>query len=228
VNGTIGLEDGAVLQALKAAYAPDQGDDKWHNAGKNSLGFGLLHYAFVRNLQPDYVLTIGSRYGFVPACIALALKANGQGRLHFVDANYNDQTDGYGKAYGGAGHWSKPLQEVFGTLGLHEWIDLFLERTDVFFPRMAVRYRYIYIDGNHSYEGVKYDCEQALERLVPGGILTFHDALVDQSYADKLADPAAFGIRDFLRERFPQAVVMAPWPGLAIVQPKLDHPYSTP
>ena len=220
MSQVIGLEDLDVIEALKAAYAPDGGDVREHNADATTLGFGLLHYALVRNLKPDYALALGSRYGFVPACIALALKANGQGRLHFVDANYDDQTDSFRKAYGGTGYWSKPACELFGALGLQSWIDAFIERTDSFFARTTAQYAYIYIDANHSYEGVTYDFEQAAQRLVPGGMITFHDALVDAAYEDKLPDPGAFGVKHFLEERFPEAIILDRWPGLAILQPK--------
>jgi predicted O-methyltransferase YrrM len=216
----IGLEDLGVVAALRRAYAPDGGDVREHNADNASLGFGLLHYAFVRNLQPEHGLALGSRYGFVPACIALALKANGKGRLHFVDANYDDRTDCFRTAYGGTGHWGKPASELFRTLDLHDWIDVFIERTDSFFARTSAQYGYVYIDANHSYEGVKYDFEQALQHLAPGGIVTFHDALVDSSYSDKVPDPGAFGIKKFLQENFPEALVLDKWPGLAMVQPK--------
>ena len=214
-----GLENLEVVDALKAAYAFDGGAEREHNSTKDSLGFGLLHYALTRNLQPDYALAIGSRYGFIPACIALALKANGKGRLHFVDANYDDQTDQFSKAYGGTGHWKGQPQQLFGTLQLHEWIDLFLERTDSFFPRSAVAYGYVYIDGNHSYEGVKYDFAEALRRLAPGGVIAIHDALVDGINGAAPTDPGGFGVKEYLKKHFPNALVIGQWPGLAVVQP---------
>src|SRR5262249_4826877 len=186
--------------------------------------FGLLHYAFVRNLRPEHALALGSRYGFVPACIALAFKANGKGHLHFVDANYDDRTDCFRTAYGGTGYWSKPASELFRVLDLHQLIDVFIERTDSFFARTSAQYGYVYIDANHSFEGVKYDFEQALQHLTPGGIVTFHDALVDSGCANKLPDPGAFGIKKFLQERVPEALVVHRWPGLAIVQPTRPNP----
>jgi len=215
------LEDLEVLHTLREAYAPDRGDVRWHNAAENSLGFGLLHYALVRNLRPDQALVIGSRYGFVPACIALALKANVNGRLHFVDANYDDKNDGYGKSFGGVAHWSKPAAEVFATLSLHEWIDVFIERTDSFFSRARSKYGYIYLDGNHSYEGVKYDCEEALKHLLPDGIMSFHDAVVDRGYGRKIAESAGFGVKDYLASVFPHALIVNRWPGLALIQPRI-------
>ncbi len=216
---SIGLEDLGVIEALKGAYAFDGGAEREHNAGDHSLGFGLVHYAIVRTQQPEFALAIGSRYGFIPACIALALKANGQGRLHFVDANYSDQTDRFAKAYGGTGYWTRPREELFAALQLHQWIDLFVERTDSFFPRVGAQYGYIYIDGNHSYDGVKYDFAQAVEHLIPGGIIGIHDALVEELYGAGSKDPGGFGIKDYLRGHFPHAMVLGRWPGLALVQP---------
>ena len=207
------------MAALKKAYAPDQGDLREHNATETSLGFGLLHYALVRNLQPDLALALGSRYGFVPACIALALKANGKGRLHFVDANYSDQQDGFSQAYGGTGYWSKPAHELFGALGLHEWIDIFIERTDRFYEHAPSNYGYVYIDANHSLEGVRFDCQQAMQRLAPGGMITFHDAMIDEMCAESLPGAAEFGVKAYLKQRFPNAIVLNRWPGLALVQP---------
>jgi predicted O-methyltransferase YrrM len=224
-NGkSIGLEDLGALEALKAAYAFDGGAEREHNAGSGSIGFGLIHYALVRNLQPEFALAIGSRYGFIPACIALALKANGKGRLHFVDANYDDQTDRFAKAYGGTGHWTRPINELFGAFELHQWIELFIERTDTFFPRATAQYGYVYIDGNHSYDGVKYDFDQAIQHLAAGGIISIHDALVDELYGAGSRDPGGFGIKDYLSQHFPQAIVLGRWPGLALVQPHSPLP----
>jgi predicted O-methyltransferase YrrM len=220
LNGkSAGLEDLGVLEALKAAYAFDGGAEREHNAEGTSLGFGLVHYALIRAQKPEFALAIGSRYGFIPACIALALKANGKGRLHFVDANYNDETDRFAKAYGGTGYWTRPIEELFAPLELYGWIELFIERTDTFFPRTTAQYGYIYIDGNHSYDGVTYDFAQALQRLVPGGIISIHDALVEELYGAGSREPGGFGINDYLREHFPQAMVLGRWPGLALVQP---------
>src|SRR5258708_29618992 len=124
MNTVIGLEDLNVIGALKAGYAFDDGAALWHNADNTCLGFGLLHYAFLRNLRPDFALAIGSRYGFIPACMALALKANGKGRLHFVGANYNDQIDHYAKASVPSGHWSPPIPGLCSTPPFYECVDV--------------------------------------------------------------------------------------------------------
>ena len=37
------------------------------------------------------------------------------------------------------------------------------------------KYSYIYIDGNHSYQGVLFDYKVFWPRLLPGGLIGFHD-----------------------------------------------------
>ena len=55
-----------------------------------SLGFGLLHYALVRNLRCRRVLVVGSQRGFVPAVCGVACRDQGFGSVDFVDAGYSD------------------------------------------------------------------------------------------------------------------------------------------
>lgn len=207
---TESIENIEVVNQLKAFYAPDDGAAREHNADAVGLGFGSIHYSMVRVVKPDCALVVGSRYGFIPACIALALKANGKGKLHFVDANYDDQRDGFNTSYGGVSHWAKPLEEVFGKFDLHNWIEIYVQRTEQFFARCNSEYQYIYLDGNHSYEGVKYDTEQSVARLSTGGILTFHDALV--------AVPG-FEVGAYLKKKY-HPIILGQYPGMAIIQPK--------
>ena len=50
-------------------------DDVGHLActKKADLGYGWLHYGFIRQLKPKRVLCVGSRYGFIPAVLDLEL-----------------------------------------------------------------------------------------------------------------------------------------------------------
>ena len=41
----------------------------------------------------------------------------------------------------------------------------------------AVSYDLIFIDGDHRYQGVKYDIHHAMKYLSPGGVLVLHDVL---------------------------------------------------
>lgn len=45
----------------------------------------------------------------------------------------------------------------------------------------------VYIDGNHSYDGVKTDIECWYPKLITGGIMAFHDFIDCESYGVKRA-----------------------------------------
>lgn len=51
----------------------------------------------------------------------------------------------------------------------------------------------VFIDGDHSYDGVKKDTEKALENLKPGDIICWHDSLITcfgvPHYLEKEIDP---------------------------------------
>ena len=211
---TAAIEDPAVVSLIKQLFAPDGAAQREHNAASASLGFGAIHYGFVVNLRPRRVLAIGSRHGYIPAVIALALKFNGEGTLDFVDANYSDASHGFGTAYGGVGHWAGDASQRFAPFNLFEHVHVHVTRSSDFFASCTATYGYIYLDGNHSYEGLRYDLEQSVARAEPGAIIALHDVAV--------TDPA-FGVGRLFDElddgRFGKLVIGA-WPGLGIVQLK--------
>lgn len=185
-----------------------------HNTSDDSLGFGFVHYSLVRNILPTNALAIGSRYGLIPACIAIALKDNTKGKLDFVDANYDDDEDGIEFGYGGKGYWSK--NNPFEKFGIGEIVNINIARTEDLFKSNQKKYDYIYIDGDHSYKGVKFDFENALEILSPDGIITLHDYHVEDGTLGY-----DFGIGKLVdsldREVF-NVFIMPVWPGLALIQ----------
>ena len=175
------LENLKVVREIKGQFAPDGGAEREHNATGNSLGFGAIHHALIRNLRPERVLVIGSRYGYVPAVIGLALQANGKGVLDFVDANYSDAVHGPATAFGGVGYWESSASR-FSSLGLDQIIRIHLMRSEEFFAQQCdVRYGYVYIDGDHSYEGCRADLMQVAARLQKGAIIALHDVSRDRA-----------------------------------------------
>jgi hypothetical protein len=209
------LLDPVVVRDIKQSFSPDGGAEREHNARLDSLGFGDLHYGLVRNLRPHRVLVIGSRYGFVPGVIALALKANGLGALDFVDANYSDEIDGFTKAFGGVGNWGRDASEIFSRFGLEGIVEIYVMRSAEFFERCDRRYGYVYIDGDHSYEGCKYDFERSIAIAEPGAVIALHDVLVKQE---------GFGVGrvfDEIDQDLYGRILVSAWPGLGIVQSRI-------
>jgi SAM-dependent methyltransferase len=85
------------------------------------------------------------------------------------------------------------------------------------------RFDVVFIDGDHSYDQVKRDFENAVKHLKPGGTVALHDAISSggiygRDYGDsgdvhRLVDELGSDKRYSVE-------VMGPWPGLALVKPK--------
>lgn len=160
-------------------------EDNWHNIDKatGNLGYGWVHYGFIRNFLPERVLVIGSRYGFIPAICAMACRDNCKGKVDFVDAGYDQNELGYQNHWGGVGFWEKTnINRHFGKYDLNEYIKVHAMTSKQFFRRYNNRkWSYIYIDGDHSYKGVKYDFKHSWPLLKNGGIIALHDIHVKKT-----------------------------------------------
>ena len=203
----------AISKTLIEAFGVDEGQNI--NRTHYFLGFGLIHYALVRNLQPKRILCVGSRRGFIPAILALACKDNGVGHVEFVDAGYDQ--DQPTKHWSGVGFWKNndPVKH-FAKIGVSDSITTHVMTTSEYVDKYPKRrYQYIYIDGDHSYEGVTLDYSLFWPRLDKGGLMSFHD-VVARGYLDK----GKFGIWKFWKELKENKIVF-PFPkesGLGFVQ----------
>jgi hypothetical protein len=193
------------------------GGDSGHliDIKRGNLGYGFLHYAFIRNLRPKKILCVGSGYGFIPAICALACKDNRFGQVDFVDAGFDES---HPKSWAGVGFWQKnDPKRHFALLGLDKWIESYIMTSEEFsqkFPKN--KYGYIYIDGDHSYEGVKKDFQLFWPKLEKGGLMAFHDVVVKNW--GKLKN---FGVWKFWQELEPKSKIIFPFPkesGLGILQ----------
>lgn len=159
-------------------------DDNWHevNAKTGNLGYGWIHYSFIRQLKPQRVLCIGSRYGFIPAVCAMACRDNGVGMVDFVDAGFdqNDPVD-ESRHWGGIGFWkNNNFKKHFGKFDLNPHLKVHVMLSSKFrktFPKR--KWSYAHIDGDHSYKGAKQDFKRFWPSLKPGGMLSFHDIYTD-------------------------------------------------
>jgi len=144
-----------------------------------NLGYGFIHYSLIRNLKPKRVLCIGSAKGFIPVICGLACKDNKTGIVDFVDAGYEKN---HPKSWSGDGFWKKAdLKKHFSLSGVTGWIETYVMTTEEvgkMYPKR--KYGYIYIDGDHSYEGARKDYELFWPRLEKGGFMVFHDVTVKE------------------------------------------------
>lgn len=150
-------------------------DHNHNHYANSSLGFGFIHYAFIRNIRPKRLLVLGSQRGFVPSICALACKHEEEGFVDFVDAGYDLGDE---NSWGGLGIWKKATNNYWRPLGVEDYIKIHNVRIEDF--DLHGKYDYIYIDGDHSYEGVKANYELLYPYLREGGYMVFHDISVDK------------------------------------------------
>jgi len=163
--------DVAIRQLMEHFIADEYG----HRAkvSKSDLGYGWIHYGLVRTIKPSRILCVGSRYGFIPAILAQACKDNGRGHVDFVDPGYGPEDTNH---WTGVGHWrNQEGNKSFYRFRLESWITLYLMESLEFAKKNKKRYEYIYIDGDHSYEGVSLDYKLFYKRLKKYGFMAFHD-----------------------------------------------------
>lgn len=141
------------------------------NERDGNLGFGYIYYGLARLFYPEVVLCIGSYRGFSPVCFTLGLSDNNKGKCYFIDPG---KVDGYWHDPGNFNllntrfelnnrmiHIRKTSQEVIAANLISEPIDIF------------------FIDGDHSYEGVKFDFDNFTHMVRPGGLILFHDSITE-------------------------------------------------
>jgi hypothetical protein len=201
----------AVTRRLITYFGADDGQNI--NLSSGNLGYGFIHYGLILNIKPKRILCIGSRKGFIPAICALACQENNFGHVDFVDAGY-DET--HPKHWTGIGFWKKndPIKH-FSFLEINNWITTYVMTTEEFAKKYNYRYQYIYIDGDHSYEGVTTDYNLFWPRLDKMGLMVFHDVIVKRA-----PNLPPFGVWKFFKEIKANKIIF-PFPkvsGLGIVQ----------
>lgn len=194
--------------------------DNWHqmDMSTGNLGYGWIHYSLIRNLKPKKVLCIGSKYGYIPAICAIACRDNNFGIVDFVDAGLNIQDySGAGEHWGGVGFWKKcNPKKYFGKFKIEKYINLHVMTSQEFAKKKSkIKYDYIYLDGDHSYLGIKSDFNLFWPKLSPNGFLAIHDI----ASPDK--DGNVYGTRDFwveLKKNNKIAFEFNQDPGLGVIQ----------
>lgn len=171
-------------------------DEYGHRADTFSgdMGYGFVHYGLIRASKPHNILCIGSRYGYIPAVLGQACKDNGYGHVDFLDPGYgqNDKD-----AWTGVGYWkTENGRRSFSDFGLDIWVKHYLERSDNYAKNHKRKiFDYIYIDGNHSYKGVKNDFDLFYKNLRTGGFMLFHDINVKNDKSE-----GRYGVHRFWNE----------------------------
>ena len=167
-------------------------------------------------MKPVVAVEIGSARGKSACYIGMALKHNGSGRLYAIDphtsTNWNDDrsVDTYNIMRGN-------LQE----LNLTDVVTVLREYSSAALGKLPKPIDVLFIDGDHSYEGVKSDWDNYTPHMSPFGVIVFHDTIWELRPDSKWyrQDMGVPRFVDELRRSGYQIVTIDRDCGVSIVQP---------
>ena len=106
--------------------------------------------------------------------MGLALKRNGHGKLYAIDphtqTNWNDR-----ESVDTLSIMTKNLRKA----GVVDYVQIIRKTSGEAVAGWTTSIDMLFIDGDHSYEGVKADWKRFLPFVKPFGVVIFHDTLWD-------------------------------------------------
>jgi len=146
---SIPLGDFDYIGKFTAERMRDRGSDLYNKVGafyRSNYERGILISTLIKTYKIESVLEIGFGRGYSTFCAAKTFDELGiQGKIHTIDPNFDQNL-------------IQSLKSVFPQ----KWFSYitFMNGTsrDVL-PSIREEYDLIYIDGDHSYEGTKFDWE---------------------------------------------------------------------
>lgn len=177
-----------------------------------------LLYGLARSIKPKVCVEIGSARGKSACFVGLALRRNGGGKLYAIDPhsptdwNDKDSVDSY-----------TIITENLRKSGAVDFVEIVRKTSDEAAKGWKHKIDLIFIDGDHTYEGVKRDWELFLPHLNEFGVVVFHDTLWDIRPDDKY-NRAGMGVPRFvdeLRAAGYPAITIDQNFGVTLIQPRI-------
>jgi len=168
---------------------------------------GDLLYGLARSMKPEVCVEIGSARGKSACSIGLALQENGRGKLFAIDphrsTDWNDSrsVDTF-----------DVMRRNLERLKLTGQVEI-LRMTSVEAAKgWTTPIDMLFIDGDHSYAGVKRDWEMFVPHVREFGVVIFHDTIWD------VRPPADWARPDMGVPRFVDELRQDGYPVLTIEQ----------
>lgn len=164
---------------------------RWsHGATTSHLGDGILVYSIIQHMRAKVCVCIGTGGGYIPRIMTQArIDLWEQG---IFEGNSDKNWGDIGVTYvvdacnGVGGNNDLEDEKSFYREKFHpRFIKETSERAYYdFFVKQDIKIDVLFIDGDHSYEGVKIDFELYSQLLNKKGIIFIHDS--DESYSNEL------------------------------------------
>jgi hypothetical protein len=164
---------------------------RWtHGATDLHMGDGLLVYSIVQHMRAKICVCIGSGGGYIPRIMT-------QARIDLHKQNIFEGNGDYNWGDIGTSYVVDACNGVGGPNDLDDedsfyrkkFYPRFIKSTSIdayydFFVRQDIKIDILFIDGDHSYEGVKTDFELYSKIMSDNGIIIIHET--DENYEETL------------------------------------------
>jgi hypothetical protein len=164
---------------------------RWtHGATDLHMGDGIIVYSMIQHMRAKNCVCIGSGGGFIPRIMT-------QARIDLYHANIFEGDDNHSWGDIGATYVVDACNGIGGPNDLDDknsfyrknFSPRFIKETSEaafynFFIRQDIKIDLLFIDGDHSYEGVKMDFDLYSQILSPKGVIILHDT--DDEYEETL------------------------------------------
>jgi predicted O-methyltransferase YrrM len=185
-----------------------------------ALLFGLVHA-----MRPAVCVEIGSARGRSTCFIGIALERVGNGHLYAIDPHESTTWSDVG-----ASDTYEELCRNLRASGVDERVTIIRKYSPDAAKDWSLPIDLLFIDGDHSYEGVKRDWELFAPRVREFGLVVFHD-----TFWDRASDPnwrrEDMGVPlfvDELRRRGYPVTTFDQHFGISLVQPTVGGVPLTP
>ncbi|MBU6148958.1 MAG: class I SAM-dependent methyltransferase [Verrucomicrobia bacterium] len=186
--------------------------------GISGLGDGAyVLQGVIRAEKPNVVVEIGSASGWSACVMGCAIKANGLGHLYAIDPHkiteWND----------GKVHDTFPvMRHNLRKLGLDKIVTIIRKTSQDAACKWEQKIDLMFIDGDHSYEGVKKDWELFQPHFHYYTVVIFHDTIWEVGRVKEEFRRKDMGVPQFVEELRREGYPVVTLPGnfgLSIVQP---------
>jgi predicted O-methyltransferase YrrM len=195
---------------------PDLSEIDFHSGLGDSA---FLLYGLARSLKPSVAVEIGSARGKSACYVGQALKENGFGKLFAIDPhtrtswNDEDSVDTLGE-----------IRRNIKALRLERQVEIIRDMSSNAAARWMLPIDMLFIDGDHSHEGVKKDWDLFMPFVTQFGVVVFHDTMWDLK-PDSPYSRADMGVPAFVEELrmqgYPVTTLSNDF-GVSVVQPTVN------
>lgn len=164
---------------------------RWtHGATDKNLGDGIIVYSLIQHMRFKNCVCIGSGGGYIPRIIT-------QARIDLYNQGIFEGNNDYNWGDIGVTYLVDACNNIGGPTNVSDensfyrtnFYPRFIKSTSEdafynFFVREDIKIDFLYIDGDHTYEGVKKDFDLYTKLLTQNGIVVIHDT--DSNYENTL------------------------------------------